>query len=72
MKQVFILAIIVCTLLSCASKDKKQPANTSTVQKPAISLSVTSLGEAEFVKSYSEIQDLQSEKERDKFMEERE
>ena len=72
MKQVFVFGVIVCFILSCTSRNKKQPANISPLQKPEKSLSITSIGEAEFVRSYSEIQNLRSEKEIDKFMRERE
>jgi len=72
MKQTFFLGVIVSILLSCTSNNKKSSGNIPPIQKPEKKLSITFVGIVEFVKSYSEIQSLRSEKEIDKFMKERE
>jgi len=69
MKQAFFLGIIVCILLSCISKNKKQSANTSSVQKVEKKISITSIGGIQFTKSYSEIQSMTDQKKIDKYIE---
>jgi len=56
MKQAFIFGMVACILLSCASKDKKQPANISPEQKREKSLSINSVSQAQFVLSFSFLQ----------------
>jgi hypothetical protein len=72
MKQVFVFGVIVFIIISCTSNNKKQSANIPPVQKTEKSLSITSIGGVEFVRSFSEIMSLRSQKKIDKFMRERE
>jgi hypothetical protein len=67
MKQVFVFGVIICTILACASKNKKQSVNIPQIQKSEKSLSITSVGETQFVLSFSFLQSsTMSQKEIDK------
>lgn len=69
MKQAFFFGIVVYILLSCASKKKKQPENILPVQKAEKKISITSIGEIQFIRSYSEIQSMRDEKKIDEYLE---
>lgn len=73
MKQLLVFGVVVCIILACTSKNKKQPSNISTAQKTEKKISIEKIGSIEFNKSFSFLQspDL-SKKEIDKLYKETE